>query len=463
MNFPSLSLSAGVLALLLLTGCASAGDSTTATIAPTFTPDWSKFPSVKGASPEIKIIKVSTGGTLHRFFDTSPFSPSGRYLALFRFPQENLSPRAGEAGEVILVDLQTGTQRVVAESRGYEMQLGANVQWGATDDNLFFNDVDPKTSRAFAVHLNPFTGVSRKMDGTVFMVSPDGKQLASYNLVNSRRAQVGYGVIVPDAAMPPRQFGPSDDAGVVLTDVATGKARTLVTIRDIYERAQPSLKIPHPEDYEFYCFQTKWNPQGTRLLTTLQWSPREQNQNLTSGAKSRMRAVITMRPDGSDLRAAITPDQWAKGGHHINWMADGEHLSMNLNVGEDPGLKIISVKADGSDLKIIYQPGSGHPSQHPSGNPWFITDAYPDEPVSSLDGTSPLRLINTETKTEQRVINIFVSMTGGEFRVDPHPAWDRTGRFIAFNGFADNTRNVFVADVSALMQRSEKVPDSKRP
>lgn len=418
---------------------------------PNHDPSWDKFPALAANVPAVRIIKVASGGTIHRFFDTSPVSPSGRYLALFRFPREDQTPSPGEPGDVLLLDLVTGQTRVVAQSRGYEMQVGANVQWGATDAELYFNDVDPATWQAFAVQLNPHTGKSRRLGGTVFMVSPDGKQLATYNLVASRRAQIGYGVVVPEAAMPPRNIGPVDSDGVDLIDVATDVSRRLVTIRDIYERSKPSLAIPRPGDFEYYCFQVKWNPQGTRLLTTLQWSPRvEQNAVRSGRGIVRRRAVITMRPDGSDLRTAITPDQWAKGGHHVNWMPDGEHLSMNLNVDGQPGLELISVRADGSDLKVIFTPGSGHPSQHPAGRPYFVTDAYPDEPVAARDGTSPLRLIDVARGTEQTVVKIFVSMTAGEFRVDPHPAWDRTGRFVVFNGFVGGTRNVFIADFSAL-------------
>lgn len=415
---------------------------------------WDKFPALGANVSGVRIMRAASGRTIHRFFDTSPFSPSGRYLALFRFPREDRSPQPGEAGDVLLVDLIGATTRVVAHSCGYEMQLGANVQWGATDEELYFNDVDPATWQAFAVQLNPRTGKSRRLEGTVFMVSPDGKQLASYNLIASRRAQVGYGVIVPEAAMPPRNVGPASSDGVDLTDVATGASRRLVSIREIYERSKPSIAIPNPGDFEYYCFQVKWNPQGTRLLTTVQWSPRvDQSSARSASGVGRRRAVITMRPDGSDLRTAITPDQWGQGGHHVNWMPDGEHLSMNLNVDGQPGLELITVRADGSDLKVIFTPGSGHPSQHPLGRPFVITDAYPDEPVAARDGTSPLRLIDLSHGTEQTVARIFVSMTAGEFRVDPHPAWDRTGRFVAFNGFVDGTRNVFVADVSALVAR----------
>ena len=403
------------------------------------------FPVFDGKAT-VRVVKVSSGRVIHRFFDTSPMSPSGRYLALFRFPQEITSPKPGEVGEVILVDRQTGNERVVAQSRGWEMQLGANVQWGNTDEALYFNDVDTTNWIAFAVKLNPLTGQSSRMGGTVFMASMDGTKLATYNLMASRRAQVGYGVVVPDAKAP-RNIGPVANDGIDITNTSTGAVQRIVTIKDIYEKTVPGIAIANPQDYEYYCFQVKWNPQGTRLLTTLQWAPK--------GGGPRRRSVITMRPDGSDLRTAITPDQWAKGGHHVNWTPDGEHLSMNLNVDGKPGLEIITVRYDGSDMKTVFSPGSGHPSFNPLGVPLIVTDAYPGE-LGTTDGTVPIRLMNTQTTQEQAIVNIFLSKAEGEFRIDAHPTWDRSGRYVIFNGFLDGTRNVFMADLTDVLDDVKK-------
>lgn len=387
---------------------------------------------------------VSTGGVIHRFFDTSPLSPSGKYLALFRFPYEDHSPVAGDVGEVILVNMKTGKETLVAKSRGWEMQLAANVQWGATDKELYFNDVDTTTWQAYAVCLNPFTKKSKRMASTVFMVSPDGKKLASYNLIKSTYAQVGYGVIIPSEKNS-RNIGLQENDGVIITDVASNTTKQIVSIKQIYEQTVPSIKIPNPEELEYYCFQVKWNLQGTRLLTTIQWSPK-------GNSDVRKRAVITMLPDGSDIRTAVTPEQWAKGGHHINWTANPDYLSMNLNVDGKPGLEIITVKYDGSDLKTVYAPGSGHPSYHPKGLPFIITDAYAGEmPIAK--GKSPVRLINVKNQTEQLVAGADLPpIKKMEFRIDAHPAWDRSGRYVIFNGSYKGTRSVYLADLKEMLK-----------
>ncbi len=64
-------------------------------------------------------VTPNEGRVIHRFFDSSPFSPSGRYIALTRIPREDRYPRPGEVAEVVLVDLETGQERTVAETIGW--------------------------------------------------------------------------------------------------------------------------------------------------------------------------------------------------------------------------------------------------------------------------------------------------------------------------------------------------------
>ena len=60
---------------------------------------------------------------IHRFHLSSPFSPSGRYLGLTRLPREDRPPLPGESAEIVLVDLTTGEQKVIAETIGWDTQL----------------------------------------------------------------------------------------------------------------------------------------------------------------------------------------------------------------------------------------------------------------------------------------------------------------------------------------------------
>jgi hypothetical protein len=416
---------------------------------------FARFPPATEFDAKVPIARIASGRIIHRFFDTSPISPSGRYVGLFRLPQEVRTPQPGEVGEVVVVDLQSGKERVVAESRGWEVQMGANVQWGKTDGDLFFNDVDPKTWTPFAVRLNPATGETKRFDGTVFTVSPDGTKLTSYNLIASRKIQVGYGVVLPEERTR-KNVGPVSDDGLFITDIATGKTRMIASIRDIYEKAVPKLEIPNAERFEFYCFQIRWNPQGTRVMAFLRWH----DPSAPKGGP-RLLTLVTMKGDGSDIRLAVTPKQYARGGHHPMWAPDGENITINLNIRDGTKeLDLVSVRYDGTNLRSIHPVGSGHPSMHPT-LPFIVTDAYTHEPLARPNGTVPLRLIDLRTKKEEALAWVLARRSDSaklttEFRIDQHPVWDASGRFIVFNGVHNDTRAVFVADVAEYLRQAMK-------
>ena len=46
----------------------------------------------------------------------------------------------------------------------------------------------------------------------------------------------------------------------------------------------------------------------------------------------RLLSLVTMKPDGSDIRLAVTPKQYARGGHHPMWASNGEDITINLNI-----------------------------------------------------------------------------------------------------------------------------------
>lgn len=416
------------------------------------------FPRYAEYDPVVPVwcVTPNAGGCIHRFFDTSPISPSGRYLALTRMPREDRLNLPGERASIVIVDLQTGTEREVAETCGWEPQLGANINWGSDDNALFYNDVDDKTWEPFIVKLDIFTGKKERLEGSIYRISPDGKSIISASAIRMRRTQDGYGVRVPDELVP-RNFGLRDDDGLYMTDAETGKQKLLVSIRDVFEKAQPSIPLdPYETMGECYGFHCKFNPQGDRLLFTMRWFHTDLEQPWNMNSRKLHFWVVTMRPDGSDIRVAVGPEYWRHGGHHINWFPDGEKLSMNLCIDGDNKMYFVQVNADGTDMKKIIEeiPGSGHPTVHPNGR-HILTDSYMHEKVSFGDGTVPLRWIDLEEKTEQTLVRINVDNPGFQvskaLRVDPHPAWAADNRHIVFNGFVQGTRRVFVADLQSVL------------
>lgn len=416
-----------------------------------------KFPRYKDFDPLVPVwcVTPERPGCIHRFFDTSPISPSGRYLALFQFPQEDRPPEPGEYGSICLVDLQTGQDSVLAQTCGWEPQLGANVNWGGSDEELFFNDVDTDRWKPFSWKLNPLSGERQRMEGTVYHASSDGSWLISANLGKLGKTQLGYGVALPEEQIRDN-VGPVDDDGFYLTDTHTGKSNLLISIADILDRSHPSGGIKDPHGMEIYGFHSRFNPQGNCIMVSLRWFPRSKNRQwnmFQQDLKSVQFSLFTISLDGSDVHCVVGPDEWKKGGHHAGWYPDGKQISMNLKIDSDE-MRFVRVGADGTGLcKILNNSiGSGHPTVHPNGRN-LITDTYTWERFAYGDGTTPLRWVNLATGDEQNIIRIHSEqpVEDSVMRVDPHPAWDRSFRYITFNAFVGGTRRVFIADMQKLL------------
>ncbi len=425
-------------------------------------PDLSlNFPRYTEYNPSVPIYCLTPNqkAVIHRFFDSNPISPSGRYLAVTKFPCEERTPRPGEAAQVIVIDLMTGSETAVAETYGWDTQLGAQVQWGESDDELFFNDMDIEKWSPFGVQFDFNTGEKNHLPGTIYHVSPNGKQIASPCLLRTGRTQLGYGVLAPPNNVPVN-YGAPDDDGLFITDLETGKSHLLASLRQIVD-ACPALQEDKYQNGNFYAFHAKWNPQGDRLMLVVRWVPPTpvlqrllSIRRLKAASKKRMRKhVVTMAADGSDIQLAVKAEDWARGGHHPNWCPDGRHVMMNLNIYGD-GLRFAKFRYDGGQPEGMHDArGSGHPSLHQNGR-FILTDTYPTEPTSYGDGTVPIRLIDMNSNTEHVLARMMMEPKyagpSREMRVDAHPAWDSTGTIVVFNGYANGTRQVFAADVKAF-------------
>ncbi len=408
-----------------------------------------RFPHYTRFNPKVPVrcITPDLDGCIHRFFDVSSISPSGRYVGLTRLHAEDRLPSPGDRADIVVVDLLKGDQRVVAETRGGDTQMGAHVQWGADDTQLFFNDVDIESWRPFGVMMDPASGESENLSGTVYAASRDGNHVASTCLRRTGLTQKGYGVHVPTDRVHLNE-GPVEDDGLSVTDLLTGETRLLVSFKDIFERAIPAYDPSLYEGRGWYGFHVKWNRGGDRLMLVCRCL-------VPDGCAPERRSVVTMRADGSDLRVAVGEEMWALGGHHPDWGPDGTSVTMNLRMSADGPLSLIQVNHDGSDLHVLTTvAGSGHPTLHPNGR-HILTDVYLNESLAYGDGTTPIRWIDTATHTEEAIVRINNDPPypgpKRELRIDPHPAWDRSYRHVVFNGCDNGVRRVYLADLSDLV------------
>ena len=276
-----------------------------------------KFPflssSIGSSSIPTWILTKSDVSSTIRFFDSSPISPSNRYVAITRVlsVQENHFINPNDTASIVVIDLLEGTEIVVDTTNGWDSQLGAQVQWGLTDDELIYNTHTTTTSRSndtttntinggIGVITNIFTKETRYLQCGVYHVryvtttttttttititnintdttSNDGKFGVSPNLAKIKYTQLGYGIHTSTSTT--NTNAPTDD-GFYIIDISTGRCSMVVSLSLLsslipsYESCKatdtPTYGIYYYYYYYYYyhhnCnlgFHAKWSSDGT--------------------------------------------------------------------------------------------------------------------------------------------------------------------------------------------------------
>lgn len=422
------------------------------------------------------VYKITDGlkPTIHRFYDTSPISPSGRYIALTEFPFEDRLPTPGDQARVFVLELSTAREIYSTSTAAWDTQVGAHVQWGASDEQLFFNRMDTEAWNPYGVKVDIENNVEVRLEHSIYMISPDGLRSLSPCLKRIGLSQPGYGVAIPAEAVTKNEGIPTDD-GVYIVNTLTGQSRLLISIAQIFEAVgltEDLRKLPG----SFYGFHVKWNPTGDRIMFIVRFVPE------SAKSASTKNYLFTFNPDGSDVALALTPEQWS-GGHHPNWCPDGRSIVMNLiyprptkwrtltsrfvslltrkfGIKYFPSARRLSfVLFDGYGGNFRHAvrglTGSGHPTIDPSER-LLISDAYLNEEVAFGDGAVPIRGVDLATGTESCITRVKTEpkFTGSrnEYRIDPHPAWDKGGTYVTINGSIDGCRSVFILDLARVVE-----------
>jgi len=380
-------------------------------------------------------ITPSDGFYIHTFYDVSPWSPSGRYLVALRLPFQDREPGPDDPAEIFLLDFFDLEIRHVYTTTGWGMQTAAHQMWGATDRYLYFND--KRDGLPVGVRYDLEQDRAEIFDYPFYQVAPDGSHAVSPSLIGINKTQPGYGVSVAPEFDRPNRPGAPDDDGFWRVDLATGERSLLVSFKQVADLLEEAGEVV---EGTYYGFHVKFNPQQTRLMLVVRTVGTEKGWNPM---------LFTCNVDGSDLRLVIPYRRWKLGGHHPDWHPNGERIVMNL-ADASGALRFHEFGYDGTWERIIAPSvvASGHPTYSENGR-FLITDAYPKEPVCK-DGLVPIRLIDIEKNTEETLLWIWtLGIYGGPLRLDPHPAWNREGDQICFNGAPDGARQLFMADLSS--------------
>jgi hypothetical protein len=389
------------------------------------------------------------------YYNYTPWSPSGRYLALTELPYQDRVTRLGDIAHVVVIDLEEQSIRRVYPTRSWGYQYGALVQWGADDDTLYCNDVN-EAGRAVGVVLDLKGARSQVQVGPIMDVHIRENYAICPTLEYLNATQYAYGPPVVGgqagvvATLPP---GPSEAEGVWKTDLKTGERSLLLSTAQLAEASSERDAYDAGAHYVFSC---RFNPDGSRIGIVLR------RATTTSEGKTRRNpSLLTYDIAGDRVYEAVPTHRWKMKAHHPSWYPDGEHLTMNMTpkwAGDDT-LRFVRFAYDGSAFTILSDTitGSGHPTMRAGGR-YLLSDAYPFEPLAVGNGEIPIRLIDLHEQREHTVATVFTDLGRqydvrrywGPSKLDAHPCWNRDYDRVCFNGAPEGKRAVLISDLRSF-------------
>jgi len=353
--------------------------------------------------------------SIHCYFNTSPESPDGRWVLLFRS-----SVADAHRGEVCIVERKSGSLQVLAKDViAEDAHRVACQQWVLNGRRVAFHDLRDEEWIIASVEVG-----------------------SGEEQVLARGRQLGWGQ--PDGDVVP-VYGPHWDPGeyrdLELLNVRTGEMRTVVTADSVREAY---AKSPYAQTFRRYfegrpmsVFFPILSPDRKRIFFKLS-TPAGGGFRSSSGSK---RYGIVCY----DLQRKCFLHMHPKWGHPA-WHPDSRRI---INMWSQGPVLIDSETGKVEKNTELPPFGGGHPSVSPDGR-LFVTDTR----VQSPDGSRRLWAVAVGDFATGgcEILHRFDSSQGAKSwrRAHPHPVFSPDGRRIYFNVSSRPWTQLYVAESSSV-------------
>jgi len=411
------------------------------------------------------------------YYDTCPWSADQTRLLAHRARFLDRFPAPDDPCEIGVVegwDTDDPVFTTLAESRAWNWQQGARLQWATIDagERIVFNDL--RAGGHVAVILNVDASEHRVLGAPVYALSRDASAAVTLGFGRLSRLRPEYGV--PGLADPnPDDPSPSDD-GVFRLDLATGATRLVSSIRALDAHSLPGRPAPAGGALHQHVNHLLFNPSGTRVCFMHRYDRPD------GILHSRL---FTSDLDGRDVRLLFegmcSHYDWADDGTILAWA--GRRALLGAGAARSPlgagaslarrALKpvyyalgkprvlmnkilrdsylLIEDREDAATMP--FAPGElttdGHCTYNrggPEPGRWVLTDGYPD-----LKSRQPLFLWDTRAGRGLEIARPPTPRAlDREVRVDLHPRFSRDARMVCVDSAMDGARRMYVFDVSSI-------------
>lgn len=378
-------------------------------------------------------VETLTSGPRHHFFGyygITPWNKDETHVLSLETTFQDRMPVDNESADIGLVDVNTGKFEKLTQTTAWNLQQGAMMHWHpkAPNEEILYNDFHDGQLATVVYDIN--SGKKRYLPHPISALDHQGHNalFISYGRTGRLRKVVGYqGLADPN----PEDPHPADD-GVFLMDLATGKSKLIVSIKQVYELIKD--RQPELADMPMWLNHTEFNDSGDRFFFLARtWN--EKNR-LETG-------MYTVSIDGSDLREAIP---YGKSVSHFDWRNDKEIIA-TFKLNNDVPRRQHVLLTDGKQDYTVVAPDllidDGHCTFAPGGN-WLATDRNHGDSISKS-----LWIYNLEEQYGQKLGDFPMKekkYLGSDVRCDLHPRWNRLGNKICIDALnpKDWTRQIHI-------------------
>ena len=389
-------------------------------------------PAVSGAR------RVTSGPHEHllaNYFGINAWSPDFRKLVALETDLNGRLPEVGDACSIGLVDVATGVFEPFAKTACWNFQEAAMAHWLPSGE-ILYNDL--RGGKFVTVVRNLASGGERVVPFPTSAVSPDGRTIVSLNYARLRLTRPDYGY--PGDGQDAREGvqWPEDD-GLWIVDLATGKARLIVSVASCRDRMP---RIESKKGLAYFC-HTTFSRDGSKIF----WLARtveDYDKASRKGDVGRKTVAFTCNADGTDVRRSF-PDGWD--GSHFNWK-DGSTICVTAKFGARKWSHVEYTVGDESGAHILGGGAldwDGHCTYSPDGK-WLSSEGYRD-----AMNNRHWKLLRLADGAVFDLGSFFVpeAYRTSHWRCDLHARWRADGRQLAFNSAHEGSRQIYVRDVAA--------------
>jgi len=390
------------------------------------------------------IYQITTGPSAHAhaYYKWTPWSRDGSKFLFFEYEREN------EEGRVCLMDLETGDVDVIGTSTYWCAHTLAYQIWLGETNKILYTRARRGDKIEYAL---------LDLDGEEHTFLTDGHISDANDEI--MLAQHPFGQIFPDDGI-----GDRSRVGVSRVDPETGETTMVKSVEDFVEAHPRADEI---RDYHMFTKQYLIHPRlplvGVNLVNG-------QYDNLFGEPRVREFHSLNLETGKITLVGSIA--------HHPSWHPKDARVLAYLEHPDRRRIGLFTPDENGDYQREDFPeyPGrSGHPSYDPAGRLISV-----DGGTFDGSGDTCVNVFDPE-KRETHQISRHPGARGGgyggyphgqrkrrdhetyaefleratfgpdkAFLLQDHPAWDRTGRYLAFNAMVDDTPQVFVADVASI-------------